>query len=84
MPAGLLTPCRAAGGLDLVDHGLGRRLVCPEAVNVAAEVVDHHLGALARGNQRLFASDPAAAAGDQNHFPFEQSHRFIPSIACLK
>ena len=40
----------AAGGLDLVDHPLGRALVAAGAVDRAAEVVDDH--ERARGGQQ--------------------------------
>jgi hypothetical protein len=53
-------------------------------VDVAAEVVDHHLGAVPRADQRLFAPDPAPAAGDQEHLPFKQSHGSTLQFVRLK
>ena len=58
---------RAAGGLDLRDHRLGRAPARAFAADLAAQIVDHQLGALGRQQQRHLAADAAARARDQGH-----------------
>ena len=60
--------CLAARRADFLDHVLGRRARLPGAVEVSAEVVHDHLGAVLRQQQRLFAPDAAAGAGDYRNF----------------
>jgi hypothetical protein len=59
---------RAALLPDLLDHLLGRRGVAASAVSGAAGIVDHHLGAFGRAQQRDFAADAAPGAGDDDDF----------------
>src|ERR1700679_3623541 len=48
------------------------------AALAAAEVVDHHLGALACRDQGALLADPVAAPGDQHHLPVQSAHdRFL-------
>jgi hypothetical protein len=66
----------AAGGADFLGHGLGRAGRADiAAAFAAAQIVDQHLGALARGDQRRLASDAVAAAGDQHHLAVQNAHR---------
>ena len=51
----------AAGADDLLDHRLGRAEVAAGAVDVAAEVVDDDLGAVAGQAQGVLAADAPAA-----------------------
>ena len=64
---------------DLLGHGQrggGRAVVV--ALERAAQIVDHHRRALARGHQRAFAPDPVAAAGDQHDLAVEYAHVPLP------
>ena len=56
--------CRAAGGVDLGDDLVRRAGVSALAGVAAAEVVDDDLGAFSGEQQRVFAADAAAGAGD--------------------
>ncbi len=58
----------AAGGSDFLDHVLRRGARLPGAVEVTAEVIHDHLGAVLGQQQRLFAPDAAAGAGDYRNF----------------
>ena len=60
--------CFAARRADFLDHVFGRRARLPGAVEVSAEVIDDDLGAVLRQQQRFFASDTAAGAGDNRNF----------------
>ena len=44
------------------------------AVVRAAQVVDHHLGALGGEQQRVLAPETPTGTGDDRHTPFECSH----------
>ena len=75
----------AAHLLDLVDHLLGRAVVgAAGAVEVRAEVVDDDLGAVLGHQQRLFAADAAARAGDDRNLPFEQTCHVMPPPAVCR
>ena len=80
----LETAC-AAGGADLLGHRLGRtRRALVAAALAAAEVVDQHLGAFARRDQRALAPDAVAGAGDQHHPAVQCAHVFLPDLSrCL-
>src|SRR5690606_31788105 len=54
----------AAGGLDLVDHLLGRRRAAAGAVHRAAEVVDHHVGAPPGELEGVGPAEAATRTGD--------------------
>ncbi|MGY3360546.1 hypothetical protein ACVWZK_007209 [Bradyrhizobium sp. GM0.4] len=56
----------AAALLDLLDHFLGGRGAGASAVRGDAGIVDDDLGALAGAEQRDFAPDAAACAGDDD------------------
>jgi len=47
-------------------------------VRIAAEVVDHDLGALAREQQRVFAAETPAGAGDDRDASVERTHDSLP------
>ena len=69
----------AAHGLDLVDDLLGRaRRRRPSPSIVAAEVVDHDLGALGGELERVLAADAAARAGDDGHPAVADPHQCSP------
>src|SRR5262249_39082088 len=57
--------------LDLVHHLLRRRIRRALAVDRAAEIVDHHLGAFARRRERDLAADAAPGPGDDDDFSLE-------------
>ena len=57
----------AAGGRDLVDHGLRRRDVGTRAVHRAAQVVDHDLGPQRREQEGVLTADAPPAPGDDRH-----------------
>ena len=64
----------AAHGLDLVDHLLRGRPVVAGPVDVAAEVVDHDLGALRGEEQRVLAAEATSCAGDDGNPAVECTH----------
>jgi hypothetical protein len=64
----------AAHGLDLVDHLLRRRPVVAGPVDVAAEVVDHDLGALGGEEQRVLAAEATSCTGDDGNAAVECTH----------
>ncbi len=57
----------AAGFLDLVHHHVGRLRAAAAAVDVAAEVVDHDLGAAAGEEVRVGPAEAVASAGHHHH-----------------
>ena len=59
---------RAAALLDLIDHLFGGRRARSRTVGGTAGIVDHHLGALGRAEQRDFLADAAPGAGDDDDF----------------
>ena len=64
----------AAHARDLLDHLLGRAEIAAGAVDVAAEVVDDDLGALAGQAQRVLPPDAPARAGHDGHPSITESH----------
>src|SRR5207237_480477 len=64
----------AAGRLDLGDHLVRHFPTLAPAVPIAAEIVDHDLGAFAREEQGVLAADAAARAGDDRDFSVEKCH----------
>ena len=64
----------AAGGLDLLDDLLRRRVVVALARERAAEVVDDDLRAGLGERERVRAADPAAGTGDDRDLPLEVRH----------
>ena len=72
----------AAGGLDLLHHGLGdlARGVLPGQAH--ADVGHHDLGTLGRARQGAGPADAAARPGDHDHLALEvPSH--VPCHSCL-
>jgi hypothetical protein len=59
---------RATALLDLIDHFFRGRGTRPRTVGGTAGIVDHHLGALGRAEQRDFLADAAPGAGDDDDF----------------
>ena len=57
----------AAGGLDLGHHQVGGSSAGTRTRVGAAQVVDHHLGAAGREEQRMCPAKSVASAGDQRH-----------------
>jgi hypothetical protein len=57
--------------LDLLDHFLGRGGARPRTVSGAAGIVDHHLGAFGRAQQRDLAPNAATGAGDDDDVVLE-------------
>ena len=64
----------AAHRLDLVDHLLSRSPVGADTVRVAAQIVDHDLGAFGSEEQRMLAAEAAPGTGDDGHAAVECSH----------
>src|SRR5262249_46729963 len=62
---------RAPGLGDLRDDLLRDARVAALAIRRAAEIVDHHLGALRRGEQRDLAPDAAPRAVEDDAFAFK-------------
>jgi len=56
---------------DLGHHRFGGGGVAALAVDGAAEVVDHHLGAATGQLQRVLLAEPAARARDDRHLAVE-------------
>ena len=74
----------AAGGLDLVDHGLrrtGRSLIA--AGHRTAEVVDHHSRAGLRSRQRTGPTDTVTTASDQHDLAIKHAHGVFLSRVIL-
>ena len=70
----------AAGGADLPGDLLGRAgIAFIAAGKAAAEIVDHHIGAFARGQQGALLADPVAAAGNQYCLAVQNAHCFARS-----
>src|SRR4029077_5244294 len=57
--------------LDLVHHLLRRRTARALAIDRAAEIVDHKLGAFARRRERDLAADAAPGPSDDDNLSFE-------------
>ena len=74
----------AAGLVDLGDDLIGDRDVGALALGRAAEIVDHHLGALGGRQQRDLAADAPPRAGDDDHLPINAlvGHDIVPSTRC--
>ncbi len=68
----------AAHGADVVDGLLGGGGVGTATLLVAAEIVDHDLGALAREQQRVLAPEPATRAGDDGDATLQCTHDHDP------
>src|SRR6266700_7459653 len=64
--------------LDLVDDLLRRGAIGALTVDVAAEVVDDDLGALAGEQEGVLAAPAAARAGDDCNPPVERTHGSSP------
>ena len=71
----------AAGGDDLVGHGLHDARVAAGAVGVAADVVEHQLGAVLGEHPGVLAPDASAGPGDDAHPAFtDLRHRWTPLV----
>ena len=69
----------AARLLDLADHLVGDRDVGALALGRAAEIVDHHLGALGGGQHGDLPPDAPPRAGDDDDFTvYALSHVRFP------
>src|SRR5208282_3290582 len=72
----------AARASDLPHDGLGRTHVLALTLGTAAEVIDHHLAALGRGEKCDLAADAAAGPGDDDDLALQallSPHRgFLP------
>ena len=69
-----------AHGLDLVDHRLRRPRPSALPIARAAQVIDHHLGALARELQRVGPPDAAPCARHDCHQTF--AHACHGTVSC--
>ncbi|MNP49663.1 hypothetical protein D3C76_1438670 [compost metagenome] len=65
----------AAPRVYLVHHRLGR---------LAADVVDHDIGALGGERQRIGAAQPATGAGDNHGTAFTDCHGSAPVAECWR
>ncbi len=61
----------AARRLDFGDHRFGSRAIAAGAVERAAQIVDHHLGAAPRQFEGVAAAQPTARAGDNGDLTVE-------------
>ena len=66
---------------DLLDHLLGGRRRLGLAVQAAAEVVHHDLGALCGEQERVLASDAPPRAGDDRHAAVQCTHHCLLDAA---
>ena len=77
-------PTRA---LDLPHDGLGGAYILALALGTAAEIIDHHLAALGRGEKGDLAADAAAGPCDDDDLALEallSPHRgFLPFMSSL-
>jgi hypothetical protein len=61
----------SAALLDFLGHFFGWSGTRSRTVGRSAGIVDHHLGALSRAEQRDLPPDAAPGAGDNDGFAFE-------------
>ena len=77
--------CRLATcGPDLLDHALGHGGALAGAVPRAAEVVDHHRGALLRQQQGVRPPETPACTSDQRHLAVQLAHENAPSELLMR
>ena len=73
--------CLAAHALDLLHDLLGRAEIAARTVDRGAHVVDHHVGAVGREAEGVFAPDAPAGAGHDGDAPFTQlAHLALVSL----
>src|SRR6185295_2587344 len=68
----------AAGLANLVDDGVGRRRRAAVAVDVGAEVVDHHCGTARGERECVLPAEPAARACHDRHLAIESNRHALP------